>query len=90
MLRLMLARLLVQAGQWEKAASHLASAVKQDPDYSAAWKELGQVHRTLGQNETALTAWRKGIEVARANGDKQAEKEMGVFVRRLLKASGDS
>ena len=90
MLRLMLARLLVQAGQLEEAASHLTSAVMQKPDYSAAWRELGQVHRTLGQNESALTAWRKGIEVARANGDKQAEKEMGVFVRRLLKANSDT
>ena len=85
MLRLTLARLLAQTGQWEKAAAHLRSAVEQKPDYSAAWKELGQAHRAMGQNDAALAAWQQGIEAAQANGDKQAEKEMGVFVRRLSK-----
>jgi len=85
MLRLTLARLLIQEQKWNQAAEHLESAVLQDPDYSAAWKELGQVRRAIGQNEAALNAWRKGIETARCKGDKQAEKEMAVFVRRLLK-----
>ena len=31
----------------------------------------------------AAEAWRQGIEQARENGDKQAEKEMTVFLRRL-------
>jgi len=85
MLRLTLARLLVRAEQLNEAATHLKSAVKQDPDYSAAWRELGAVLRTLGQNDAALAAWRTGIEIARSKGDKQSEKEMGVYVRRLLK-----
>jgi hypothetical protein len=40
----------------------------------------------LGEKEAAAAAWRKGIEVAAANGDKQAEKEMNVFLRRLQRA----
>ena len=86
MLRLTLARLLAQTGQWDKAADHLQSALAQNPAYTAALKELGQVRQSMGQNDIALAAWQKGIEVARSNGDKQAEKEMGVFLRRLLKA----
>lgn len=86
MLRLTLARLLAQTGQWDKAADHLQSALAQNPAYTAAWKELGQVRQSMGQNDIALAAWQKGIEVARSNGDKQAEKEMAVFLRRLLKA----
>ena len=36
-----------------------------------------------GRNEEALTAYREGIAVAHARGDKQAEKEMTVFARRI-------
>jgi tetratricopeptide (TPR) repeat protein len=86
MLRLTLARLLAQAGQWDEAAGHLRSALAQDPAYTAAWKDLGQAYRSMGQNDAALAAWQQGIEVAHSAGDKQAEKEMGVFVRRLLRA----
>lgn len=89
MLRLSLARLLAQSEQWVSAAEHLESAVAQDPAYTAAWKELGRVRQKLGANEAAAAAWEKGIEVARANGDKQAGKEMNVFLRRLQRA-GDS
>jgi len=83
MLRLSLARLLAQSEQWGAAAQHLESAVEQDPLYTAAWKELGRVRKQLGEHAGAASAWRKGIEVAQANGDKQAEKEMTVFLRRV-------
>ena len=85
MLRLTLARLLTQAERWDNAAGHLQSALTQNPAYSAAWKELGRVYLAMGQDDAALGAWREGVEVARAQGDKQAEKEMGVFLKRLLK-----
>lgn len=90
MLRLSLARLLAQSEQWAVAAAHLESAVTQDPAYTAAWKELGRVRQKLGANEAAAAAWAKGIEVARANGDKQAEKEMNVFLRRLQRGGNES
>jgi tetratricopeptide (TPR) repeat protein len=86
MLRLTLARLFSQEEQWLKAANHLQSALEQNPLYTAAWKALGQVQLAMGQHDAALETWQKGIGIANANGDKQAEKEMGVFVRRLLKA----
>jgi len=86
LLRLTLARLLAREELWERSAEHLQSALTQDPAYTAAWKELGQVLRAQGQNDAAAAAWQKGIEIAQTNGDKQAEKEMGVFLRRLLKS----
>ena len=86
MLRLTLARLLAQAQQWDEAAGHLQTALTRDPDYTAAWKELGRVYHALGKTDSALGAWNKGAEVARRKGDKQAEKEMNVFLKRLLKA----
>jgi hypothetical protein len=38
-----------------------------------------------GQAEEALAAYRQGIDAARKKGDRQAEKEMAVFARRLEK-----
>lgn len=89
MLRLTLARLLTEADRAPEAASHLEAAVEQDPDYTAAWKELGKVRLSLGEHPAAETAWNRGLEAACKNGDKQAEREMQVFLRRLAKSRGD-
>jgi len=83
MLRLTLARLLAAQGDVEQAQSHLEAATAMDSSYTAAWKELGRLYQQSGQSEGAAAAWRKGIEVARSKGDKQAEKEMTVFLKRL-------
>ena len=83
MLRLTLARLLAARGETEQARAHLEAAVGMDPSYTAAWKELGRLRLQAEDADGAAEAWRQGIEQARANGDKQAEKEMTVFLRRL-------
>ena len=56
-------------------------------EQSAAWKLLGQACQRLGMLEEARQAWHNGLEVARKRGDKQTEKEMTVFLRRLEKAA---
>lgn len=56
-----------------------------DPKYSAAWKLLGKALADNGQDAEALQAYRDGIGVAEARGDKQAAKEMTVFAKRLEK-----
>ena len=56
-----------------------------DPKYSAAWKMLGKSLTEMQQVEEALAAYGKGIEAAKLKGDRQAEKEMTVFARRLEK-----
>jgi Tfp pilus assembly protein PilF len=72
-----------KAGNLERAIEHLREAVTRDPDYSAAWKALGKALNELRKPEDALAAFRHGIEAARRKGDRQAEKEMTVFARRL-------
>jgi predicted negative regulator of RcsB-dependent stress response len=84
MLRLTLARLLAAQGELEEAESHLEDATAMDGGYTAAWKELGKVRKQKSDPEGAVAAWRQGIAAARARGDKQAEKEMAVFLKRLL------
>ena len=64
------------------------SAVEHDPGYSAAWKLLGKALEGDGRDEEAAAAWRRGIEAAEAKGDKQAAKEMAVFLRRVEKRRG--
>ncbi len=71
---------------YQLAAEHLQKAVEHDSNYSAAWKILGRSFFELKQFEKALEIYNRGIEVASAQGDKQAEKEMLVFQRRCERA----
>lgn len=73
----------LKAGDPAAAARELNEAVTRDPKFSAAWKQLGRALAEAGHGREALEAWRRGIEAARAKGDRQAEKEMIVFSKRL-------
>ena len=68
-----------------KAVEHLRQAVARDPGYSAAWRALGKALESAGQSGEALAAYRDGIAAAQKKGDKQAQKEMTVFARRIEK-----
>jgi len=83
MLRLTLARLLAERAEPERAEEHLQAALRMEHTYTAAWKELGKLRLQNDDRAGAAEAWHRGIEQARENGDKQAEKEMTVFLRRL-------
>lgn len=88
LLRFSLGSEYLKQGDPGRAVEHLRRAVEQDPRYSAAWKLLG---RALAEGEAwqeALAAYRRGIEVAEARGDKQAAKEMTVFAKRIEKMLG--
>ena len=63
--------------------THLERAVELDPSYSAAWKLLGKACAAGGDASGAADAYRRGIAAASAKGDRQAAKEMEVFLRRL-------
>lgn len=85
MLRLTLAKQLHASDRTEAAIEHLKTAVAKQPDYSAAWKLLGKCLAQTGQIEAARQAYEQGLIAAQANGDKQSEKEITVFLRRLNK-----
>ena len=72
-------------GDAATAAMHLRRCVEQDPKYSAAWKLLGKALEAQGDLSAARDAWTDGVVAAQAHGDKQAEKEMTVFLKRLEK-----
>ncbi len=71
-----------------RAALHLRQAVTLDPAYSAAWKLLGKALAEQGLREEAVEAFRSGIAVAEGRGDKQAAREMAVFLKRLERNPG--
>lgn len=86
LLRLTLGNALLDAGHANEAVMELRQALVFDPTYSAAWKGLGKACLADGDEAGAADAWQRGIDAARQRGDKQAEKEMAVFLRRLGKS----
>jgi Flp pilus assembly protein TadD len=83
LLRFSLGNALLNTGNHAEAIEALRQAVTFDPDYSAAWKLLGKACLAAQDEAGAAEAWRQGIAVAQRRGDKQAEKEMTVFLRRI-------
>ena len=85
LLRVSLANALLSQHDAAAAIGELRRALEFDADYSAAWKLLGKVLAESGDAAAAIDAYEKGIAAARKRGDKQAEKEMAVFLKRLQK-----
>ena len=85
LLRFGLGNEYLKCGDVEAAVTHLRRAVALNPDYSAAWKLLGKALGAARREDEALVAWNEGIAAAQRKGDKQAIREMQVFVRRLVK-----
>ncbi|MFW5926860.1 MAG: tetratricopeptide repeat protein [Wenzhouxiangella sp.] len=73
----------LKSGDVDRAIEHLEQATGHRPDQTMAWQELGRACMEAGDAEAARQAWRRGLEVASANGDKQAEKVMTVWLKRL-------
>ena len=88
LLRFSLGMHYLGSGEAARAAAHLQRAVELDRDYSAAWKLLGKALTEAGDAPGAIIAYREGIAAAGRRGDKQAGKEMSVFLKRLEKAAG--
>ena len=89
LLRFGLGKGYLDAGEPATAATHLRRCVELDPKYSAAWKLLGRALQASGDINGAREAWQSGVQAAQAQGDKQAEKEMVVFLKKLDKPARD-
>ena len=88
-LRFALANHYLKAGNAERAIEHAEVAVSLDPNYSAAWRLLGQAQVSAERPEDAALSFERGIVVARESGDRQVEKEMQIFLKRLRNAAND-
>ncbi|MDX1562028.1 MAG: hypothetical protein R3305_03840, partial [Gammaproteobacteria bacterium] len=86
-LRFAIAKHYLESGDAARAVEHARVAVELDADYSAGWRLLGQAQVAAGLNADAAASFERGIEVATKAGDRQVEKEMQVFLKRLRKSS---
>ena len=86
LLRFSLGELKYKDGAFADAAMHLGEAVRQDPQYSAAWKLYGRALMDGGDYSNAIEALSHGIAVAEDRGDNQAAREMKVFLKRARRA----
>lgn len=86
LLRMSMANALLAQGDTAAAIAELREALRFEAGYSAAWKLLGKTLAETGDTAAAIDAYQSGIAAAVRRGDKQAEKEMTVFLRRLTKA----
>jgi len=85
LLRFSLGNEYISVGDHAGAILHLQRAIELDRKYSAAWKLLGRCLAETGRDDEAMSAYRDGIAVAEQQGDRQAAKEMNVFLKRLVK-----
>lgn len=85
LLRMSIANALLAQSDPAAAIDELREALRFDAGYSAAWKLLGKTLAAVGDTAAAADAYRSGIDAAIERGDKQAEKEMTVFLRRLIR-----
>ncbi|MGH8378156.1 MAG: tetratricopeptide repeat protein [Gammaproteobacteria bacterium] len=84
-LRFGLGKAYLDAGDAANAVKQLQHALVFDPDYTAAWKLCGRALAESGNTQEAVAAYEQGIRVAGKRGDRQAQKEMQVFLQRLRK-----
>lgn len=84
LLRFGLGSALFNEKDFAAAEAHLSVCVQQMPDHSAAWKLLGRSYMALDRTDEAKYAFTRGLDVARAKGDKQVEREIEVFLRKLV------
>ena len=77
----------LKAGDSRRAEEHLREAVLLDPGYSAAWKMLGKALEA-SDRAAAAEAYRKGVAAAQSKGDKQAVRDMQVFLKRIERDTG--
>ena len=85
MLRYSLGSAYMQQSEYKTSIEHFLKALEFDDQYSAAWKLLGRCYLESGDFALAIDACEKGIVVADEKGDKQAAKEMNVFLKRAKK-----
>jgi Flp pilus assembly protein TadD len=74
---------LSKSGRFVEAVESFEEAIRVNPNYSAAYRQLGKSLEKLGRKDEARRAYRDGIASDLETGDLQTAKEMKVFLKRL-------
>ena len=67
---------LFKVERWAEAAEALATVIRLNPDYTAAYQMLGSALNSEGKREEARAIWQKGIEVADRTGAWKARQHL--------------
>ncbi len=78
-LRYALAMDFATSGETAAAEARLSELIVDEPDYVAAYFQLGQLHANQADPVSAIDVLDKGIAVAVRLGDRHAEGEMREF-----------
>ncbi len=87
MLRFGLGSALFNEQRFDEASVHLTQCIGHDEKYSAAYKLLGKALMQIDEHDAARQVFERGLTVSRSQGDKQSEKEIQVFIRKIDKAA---
>ncbi|MEM7292631.1 MAG: tetratricopeptide repeat protein [Pseudomonadota bacterium] len=71
--------------QFALAIPHLRACLVHDPEYTAAYKLLGKALIKTGDDEGASDVFNTGLPIAQRKGDKQTEREILAFRKKLDK-----
>jgi Tfp pilus assembly protein PilF len=66
----------VGANDLAQALTLLEDLVQRDQSYVPAYQQLGYLFQKLGRREEAVSAFRRGMEIAAHQGDDHARSEM--------------
>lgn len=81
----LLGRELLAVPSPAEAADAFQRAIEADPDYTAAYRQLGNALEASGLVDEAVAVYTRGIEVAERTHDLQAGKEMNAFLKRIAR-----
>jgi tetratricopeptide (TPR) repeat protein len=81
----LLGRELLSHDHAGEACDAFAAAIRANPDYAAAYRQLGNAQEAAGRRDEAVETYRKGVAVAERTHDLQAGKEMNAFLKKLAR-----
>jgi predicted Zn-dependent protease len=85
MIRFGLGSAYFNENNYQRAIPHLQKCIEWDKSYSAAYKLLGRAQIKVGLRKQAKMTLETGMEQAVLKGDKQTEREISVFLKKLEK-----
>ena len=83
MLRFGLGSAYFNEKNFTQAIPHLEVCIKHDAKFSAAYKLLGKALFKVGKNEESRSVFEAGLPIAIDKGDKQTEREILAFLKKL-------
>jgi Tfp pilus assembly protein PilF len=78
----LLGREYMNTQQWMKAAAEFRRTTELNPEYTAAWKYMGEAYQRAGVYKEAAAAYEHGIRISEQTGDLQAGREMKVLLEK--------